>query len=130
MKIVFLFGRFLTGSFYIYSGIHHFLNLHALTERAKLNGVPLPDIAVAGTGLLLFVAGFSFLLGFQPRIGSAAAVLFLIPVTLMMHAFWAQEGAARASNLVNFTKNMGLLGSALMFLFIPRPWPLSLGRKA
>ena len=85
---------------------------------------------MAGTGLLIFAGGFSILLGFQPRLGVAAIVLFLVPVTLMMHAFWAQEGAARASNLVNFTKNLALLGSALMFLLIPRPWPLSLGRKA
>jgi putative oxidoreductase len=129
MKILFLSGRILAGGFYIYSGIKHFLNLTQLAGFARTHGVPLPEIAVAGTGLLLFVAGFSFLSGYQPRIGVAAAVLFLIPVTAMMHAFWNLEGAARASNLVNFTKNVGLLGSALMFLLIPRPWPLSLGKK-
>ena len=99
-----------------------------MTGYTKAAGVPLPEIAVAGTGLLLFVAGFSFLLGYQPLIGIAAAVLFLVPVTLMMHSFWNMEGAARASNLVNFTKNVALLGSVLMFLLIPRPWPLSLGQ--
>jgi uncharacterized membrane protein YphA (DoxX/SURF4 family) len=130
MKIVFLIGRILTGGFYIYSGIKHCLNLPQLAGFAQTHGVPLPEIAVAGTGLLIFAGGFSILLGFQPRLGVAAIVLFLVPVTLMMHAFWAQEGAARASNLVNFTKNLALLGSALMFLLIPRPWPLSLGRKA
>jgi putative oxidoreductase len=128
MKILFLLGRILVGGFFIYSGIKHFMNLNAMTGYTKAAGVPLPDIAVAGTGLLLFVAGFSFLLGYQPLIGIAAAVLFLIPVTLMMHAFWKMEGAARASNLVNFAKNTALLGSVLMFLLLPRPWPLSLGK--
>jgi putative oxidoreductase len=129
MKILFFLGRILAGGFYIYSGIKHFLNLTQLAGFAKTHGVPLPEIAVAGTGLLLFVAGFSFLLGYQPLIGIGAAVLFLVPVTFMMHAFWNMEGAARASNLVNFTKNAGLLGSVLMFLLIPRPWPLSLDKK-
>jgi putative oxidoreductase len=129
MKILFLWGRVLVGGFYIHSGIKHFMNLNAMTGYTKAAGVPLPEIAVAGTGLLLFVAGFSFLLGYQPLIGIAAAVFFLIPVTLIMHAFWNMAGPARASNLVNFTKNIGLLGSALMFLLIPRPWPLSLGAK-
>ncbi len=128
MKIAFLVGRILVGGFYIYSGLKHFRNLQAMAGYARASGVPLPDIAVAGTGVLLFVAGFSILLGYQPLLGIAAAVLFLIPVTLMMHAFWTMEGAARASNLVNFTKNTALLGSALMFLLIPRPWPWSLGR--
>ncbi len=82
------------------------------------------------TGFLLLIAGFSFLLGYWPRIGIAAIVLFLVAVTPMMHAFWAEAGAARANDLGNFTKNLALLGSALMFLLIPRPWPLSLGKKA
>lgn len=129
MKIAFFIGRILVGGYYLYSGVKHFLNLDALSGYAKMNGVPLANVAVAGTGLLLLIGGFSFLLGYQPRIGIAAIVLFLVGVTPMMHAFWAQEGAARASNLVNFTKNAALLGSALMALLIPRPWPFSLGKK-
>ena len=30
-------------------------------------------------------------------------------------------------NEFHFLKNLGLLGSALMFLTIPQPWPFSLG---
>jgi hypothetical protein len=30
--------------------------------------------------------------------------------------------------MVNFMKNMGLLGLVLMTVAIPRPWPMSLGR--
>ena len=29
--------------------------------------------------------------------------------------------------MINFMKNMGLLGFVLMTLAIPRPWPMSLG---
>jgi putative oxidoreductase len=130
MKVLFLVGRVLAGGFYIYSGVHHFLNLTSLTGYARMKGVPLADLAVPATGLLLLIAGFSFLLGYQPRIGIAAIVLFLAAVTPMMHGFWAETGAARAQDLGNFSKNLALLGSALMFLLIPRPWPLSLGKKA
>jgi hypothetical protein len=45
-----------------------------------------------------------------------------------MHDFWVeQDPNARVNQLVNFTKNIGLMGSALMFLMIPQPWPLSIG---
>lgn len=130
MKVLFLAGRVLAGGFYIYSGVHHFLNLTSLTGYARMKGIPLADFAVPATGFLLLIAGFSFLLGYWPRIGIAAIVLFLGAVTPMMHAFWAEAEAARANDLGNFTKNLALLGSALMFLLIPRPWPLSLGKKA
>jgi uncharacterized membrane protein YphA (DoxX/SURF4 family) len=130
MKIAFLIGRVLAGGYYIYAGINHFMNLATLAGYAKMKGVPLADLAVPATGLLLFVAGFSFLLGYWPRIGIAAIVLFLVAVTPMMHAFWAEAGDARVRDLGNFTKNLALLGSALMALLIPRPWPLGLGKKA
>jgi uncharacterized membrane protein YphA (DoxX/SURF4 family) len=56
-------------------------------------------------------------------------VLFLVPVSFFMHAFWSDGTAAtRTADMVNFTKNMALLGSSLMFLAIPEPWPYSLGR--
>ena len=60
----------------------------------------------------------------------AALVLFLVPVTLIMHAFWADhDPVQQQNNLINFTKNIGLLGSSLMFLAVPRPWPYSVERR-
>jgi putative oxidoreductase len=35
----------------------------------------------------------------------------------------------RQMDIVNFSKNIGLLGSSLMFLAIPRPWPYSVERR-
>jgi hypothetical protein len=48
-----------------------------------------------------------------------------------MHAFWADtHAAARQANMINFTKNLALLGSSLMFLAVPRPWRYSVERRA
>ena len=30
-------------------------------------------------------------------------------------------------DMINFTKNMALIGALLMFLLLPHPWPMSLG---
>lgn len=44
-----------------------------------------------------------------------------------MHAFWkVSDPQQRMGERVNFTKNIALLGSLLMFLVIPAPWPLGL----
>jgi putative oxidoreductase len=128
MKIGFLIGRVIVGAYFLYSASHHFLDNAALAAYAASKGVPLARLAVAGTGLLLVIGGISFLLGWQPRVGIAAVVLFFLGVTPMMHNFWAVEAAQKSMQLVNFTKNAALLGSALMFLAIPVPWPVSLGR--
>ena len=130
MARAFLVGRILVGCYYLQSAFHHFTQVGHLSRAAAAHGVPAPEVGVIVGGLLLLVAGLSFLLGLFPRIGVAALVLFLVPVTLIMHAFWADhDPVQQQNNIINFTKNIGLLGSSLMFLAVPRPWPYSVERR-
>jgi uncharacterized membrane protein YphA (DoxX/SURF4 family) len=129
MKLGFLVGRVIAGAFYIYSGIRHFTNLSGMSGYTRSKGVPLPMLAVAGAGVLLIAGGVSLILGWYPRLGVAALALFLLGVTPVMHNFWAIAADQRAAQQGNFLKNMALLGSALMFLAIPEPWPWGLGPK-
>ena len=87
MEEIFLTGRVLVGGYYLFSALHHFANVGTLARYAGAAGVPIPQVAVVVSGLLLLVAGLSFILGLYPDIGIAALVLFLVPVTVMMHAF-------------------------------------------
>jgi putative oxidoreductase len=130
MARAFLLGRILVGGYYINSAYQHFTHVGPMGRGAAAHGVPAPELAVIGAGVLLLVAGLSLLLGLLPRLGVAALVLFLVPVTLIMHPFWAgQDPAQQQSDLIHFTKNIGLLGSSLMFLAVPRPWPYSVERR-
>ncbi len=128
-RILFFVGRALVGLFLIFMGMNHFGNLEAMTMSVADVGLPAPMIAVVISGILLVLAGVSFLLGFQPPIGVLAAALFFVPVTLIMHDFWAlDDPMERQQELSIFLRNVGMLGSLLLFLAIPRPWPLSLDR--
>jgi len=130
MARAFLVGRILVGCFYLQSAFVHFTQVGPLSRAAAGHGVPTPELAVIVGGLLLLAAGLSFLLGLFPRLGVAAVVLFLVPVTLIMHAFWAdRDPVQQQTNVINFTRNIGLLGSSLMFLAVPRPWPCSVERR-
>jgi putative oxidoreductase len=129
MKVIYFVGRLIVGAYYLYNGIHHFSSFSALVQYAKFKGVLYPEVAVSVAGVLLLIAGITLLIGYHPEIGVAALVLFLVPVTLKMHNFWAETADQRMADLVNFLKNWALLGSALLFLQIPRPWPLSLSKK-
>lgn len=110
-------GRILFGGFFIYSGYNHFTNLGMMAGYAQAKGVPAAKPAVAFTGLLLLIGGISTLFNFYPMIGLIALVLFLIPTTFMMHAFWKiQDPMAKMGERVNFMKNLALLGGTLMLL--------------
>ena len=130
MQAAFLIGRIILGAYYLLGAINHFVALGPMTGYAEAKGVPFPAVAVVVAGVLLGIAGITFLLGWHPKVGVAALVLFFVPVTLMMHAFWRlDDPAMRMADMVNFMKNFALLASGLMFLAIPEPWPVSIDAR-
>lgn len=126
VEILFLVGRIVVGLYYFYSGFNHFLRREMMVQYSKSMGVPLAELAVPGTGLMLIVGGLSILLGVYPVIGVALLVIFLIVTAFMMHRFWGVDEQTAMTQMPHFLKNIGLAGSALMFLAISSPWPLSL----
>ena len=66
------------------------------------------------------------LTGYRPTLGVGAVVLFLLPVTLMMHNFWTiADPQMRVMEMRAFQVNMALIGSALTLLAVPQPWEWS-----
>ncbi len=127
MKIAFLVGRIVVGLFYLFSGVNLLLQLGAMVAFVGSRNVPFPEVAVPVSAILLLIAGLSILTGIWPVIGVVALVVFLLPVSVIIHNFWAvADPMQRAEEMYSFLLNMGLLGSGLMFLAIPRPWPYSL----
>lgn len=127
MDIAFLIGRIIVGLYYLMAAFNHFTQVQTMSGYAQSKGVPAPSLAVVGSGILLLIGGLSILTGYQPLIGVIALVIFLVPTSLMMHNFWAVDEEQRMTEMTQFMKNMALLGSALMFLAIPTPWPFGLG---
>ncbi|MBP7637713.1 MAG: DoxX family protein [Kiritimatiellae bacterium] len=127
MEIAFLIGRIVLGAYYLFNAFNHFTQTKMMVPYAKSQGVPLAEVAVPGTGVLLLAGGISLLTGLFPTIGVIAVVVFLVPVAFMMHRFWGVDQQTMMMQMPNFLKNIALAASALMFLAIPQPWPLSLG---
>jgi putative oxidoreductase len=128
MDVAYLIGRIIFGSYWLMAALNHFKNLAHMSEYAKAKGTPLPKLAVAGTGVILSAGGLSMLLGLHPVVGIALLLVFLIGVSIQVHNFWKVDDAqSKQIDIINFTKNMALIGALLMFLLLPRPWPMSLG---
>ncbi len=126
MRPLYLLGRAVFGGYFLYNGINHFLNREMMSQYAGSKGVAAPDAAVATGGAMLLAGGLSIVTGFKPRQGLAAIVAFLIPVSLQMHRFWEERDPQhRMAEMVNFTKNMALVGAALMMVELEHPWPVS-----
>lgn len=126
MDIIFLIGRILLGGYFLMSAYNHFKGLDGMTGYAASKNVPMPKMAVIGTGALMALGGLGVLLGVFPQLAILLLILFLLPTTFMMHDFWNAEGEARQAEQINFTKNIALVGALLMLLAITTPWMLSL----
>ena len=127
MKIPFLLGRLAFGGFFIYNGINHLKERKAVAEYARSKNVPAAEAVVAGTGIMLIAGGASILLGIKPKLGTAAVVGFLAGVSPVMHDFWrAEDPNQRMNDMVNFGKNMALLGAAVALMGVEEPWEASI----
>jgi putative oxidoreductase len=116
MKYAVLAGRQLFSLIFILSSARHFSSQTIATAAA--HGVPLPDLLVPVSGIIALVGGLSILLGFQTRVGACLLVIFLVPVTLMMHNFWSvSDPMTLQIERAMFLKNVAMLGVALVISY-------------
>lgn len=125
-SMLFLIGRILFGGFFLMSAFNHFTKTEMLVGYTASKGIKLAKFAVLSTGFLLLIGGLGIIFGVYVKIAVFVLVLFLAPASFIMHPFWKDSDAnMKMMNMINFNKNMALIGAALMALAISAPWPLS-----
>jgi putative oxidoreductase len=129
-RVVVPVGRLAFVAIFLLSALGHFSR--ASIGYAAEHGVPLAEILVPAAGALALLGGLSILLGYRARLGAWLLVAFLVPVTVLMHNFWAIEDPATAGlQRVMFLKNLSMLGGALLLThFGAGPVSLDARRKA
>ena len=127
MKYIPLIGRIFFSLIFLVSAFNHF---SAKTiGYAASHHVPLAAVLVPLSGILAIVGGLSIVLGYKARLGAWLIVLFLIPVTLMMHNFWTiTDPMMRQMQMAMFMKNISMLGGALLITWFGSG-PLSMDTK-
>jgi len=98
---------------FIIASAQHF-NPQTIASAAR-HSVPLPHILVPLSGVIALVGGLCVLIGYRTRFGAWLLVIFLVPVTLMMHNFWAAwDPATTQIEKAMFMKNLTMIGGALI----------------
>jgi len=118
MDILLIVGRALFAAIFILSGIAHFAQADGMAQYAAHKGVPNAKAGVLASGVLALVGGVSVLLGIYPDLGALLLIVFLIPVSVMMHAFWKEtDPMAKQAENASFMKNVALIGAALILFY-------------
>ena len=108
-----LLGRLFFAAVFVTSGLSHFFK--PAIGYAAAQGMPLASLTVPVSGLMAVAGGLSILLGYRAKLGAWLLVLFLVPVTFMMHNFWAVTDPMMAQMQMSmFMKNLSVVGGALL----------------
>jgi putative oxidoreductase len=107
-------GRVALGTIFVVSGLGNLAAWGGTAAYAGSKGVPVALLAIA-TALELLGA-LSIVLGFKARWGALALLIFLVPVTLVFHNFWAVPAQQQQLEMVNFLKNLAIGGGLLIVL--------------
>ena len=109
-------ARLLFTSLFFLSGITHFTNIPyyvALTPDV----VPYPVFWTLLSGVVELVGAAMILLNWRPRLGGWLLIVFLVPVTIVVHGYEminAPEAAERLNQQAHFLKGWALIGAALL----------------
>src|SRR6185369_1007046 len=117
-------GRLLLATIFLMSAVGNKIpNFSAVAKVMESVGVPAPQLLLVGAIAFLIVGSLSVIVGYNARIGAALLLIFLILASYYFHAFWKLEGQAQQEQMIQFLKNLSMMGA--MFFIIANgagPW--------
>jgi putative oxidoreductase len=127
MNFLVLLGRILYSLIFLMTVRSHFGGDSVAYAAAK--GIPMPEVLVPVSGFVAFIGALSIILGYKTTWGALLIIIFLLPVTFGMHAFWKETDPMQYQmQMSSFMKNMSMLGAAILIAYFG-PGPLSLDNR-
>ena len=141
--IVTVLGRVLLALIFLMSAAGNKIpNFSRVAGMMEGQGVPMPQIMLAGAIIFLLAGSLSIVLGFKARLGATLLLIFLVLATYFFHDFWTWPEDAMwvlSSNsevklpvqqieMIAFMKNLALMG-AMLFVIANGSGPMSLDTR-
>lgn len=98
-----------------------------VTEMASV-GLPIPTVAAAVAVILEFFVGIAILFGFFTRPLALLLAIYTLATAFIGHHYWTMTGTAHIANMINFYKNVSIMGGFLL-LALTGPGKYSIDRK-
>jgi putative oxidoreductase len=122
-------GRIMIATIFLLSAVGNKIpNFNALAGYMASEGVPAPQLMLVGAIVFLIVGSISLILGFKARVGAVLLLVFLVLATYYFHDFWNFQGADRQNQMIQFMKNLSMMGT-MAFVVANGPGAFSLDRR-
>jgi len=120
-------GRILLAAIFILSGYSKIGGFAQTAGYMASKGLPVVQVLLVLTIVIELGGGLMLLLGWRARWAGLAIFLWLIPTTLIFHAFWGIDAAQAQMQQIQFMKNLTIMGG-MMYVMAFGPGPYSLSR--
>src|SRR6266478_6533687 len=87
-------------------------------------GMPAPQFMLVGAIVFLIAGSLSVIAGYKARFGAVLLLTFLVLASYYFHPFWSLEGQAQQEQMIQFMKNLSMMG-AMLFVMANGSGPLS-----
>jgi len=111
-----LLGRLLLSAIFIMSGIHKLTAWDQTLQAMQQHGITAAEYLLPVAVVFELGGGLLVLFGLFTRLGALLLIVFLIPTTLLFHNFWAYQGEAMQTQMINFMKNLAIFGGLFTVL--------------
>src|SRR5687767_5200177 len=91
-------------------------------------GLPMVPVLYVLAIIFELVGALSVLFGIKARWGATILIVFTFAAGMLFHNFWASPPAEMQMQLVNFLKNLAIIGG-LLTLFAFGPGPVSFAAR-
>lgn len=112
--VVILLARFLLTALFLITGWEKLTNFSGTAKYMESTGAPMPGLSTAVAIVMEFGVGIALMLGIFTRPLALLLCLFTLVTALIGHRYWKLQGAERHANLLNFYKNLSIMGGLLL----------------
>src|ERR1700728_3782018 len=111
-----LIGRILFAILFFGSGIYKLIYFNVFLPGLVEKNIPLPSYALYIAAIIEILGGLALLFGWKVRCVAIILILYLIPVTLIMHDCLNAAGVEWFLQQFNFFKNLAIIGGLLYII--------------
>jgi putative oxidoreductase len=116
-------GRLFLSVIFLWSAWGKITGWSGVAGYMSSRGIPFVPLLLAGAVLVEAAGGVALLTGYFNRVGALALAAFLVPTTLLFHNFWAYPASEQYLQMINFLKNLAIIGGLLVVAGLPETRP-------